>query len=330
MIGDTLTGDAVSAWCREHLGSSTGQILFTTGNLARVFGLRLIDGREVVVKIRPAQARQAGCAAVQRHLHRAGFPCPEPLAGPAPLNGTAFAGDSGGDFAVNAETLIRGGAPYPPDDGPDRAQAFAELLARFVGEAPTPDQVPDLVPPPAWIDWDHCLPGHRPLRLGVAQPGLPRWPAVGRPRLGQRRIGRRVGDRRRGGGDVAGRRRMRRCDPPAKPGLRRRLPACARQTVLQLRDPGDLGRRPLDPLVQRQEVSSGRLQHPDAGRSRGAPPAQCCRSLRPHAGAAFHSPALVDLRTPSPRERRRAACRGCCARPRRRTGTSAARSRRPR
>lgn len=114
----------IAAWCEEHLGAATAETLFTTGNLAHVSGLRLVDGREVVVKIRTPERRQAGCAVVQRHLWQAGFPCPEPLAGPAPLNRAAP------ELAVNAETLVRGGAPYPPGDGPDRARAFAALLAR--------------------------------------------------------------------------------------------------------------------------------------------------------------------------------------------------------
>jgi hypothetical protein len=118
-----------------------------------------------VFKVRPYEARQEGCAAVQRHLWRAGFPCPEPLAGPVPLDGsvlpdgTAIAVQSGTAIAVNAETLIRGGAPYPPGDGPERAQAFATLLARFIASTPAPEQVPDLTPPPAWINWDHTFPG---------------------------------------------------------------------------------------------------------------------------------------------------------------------------
>ena len=142
---------ALAAWCQAHLGSVPEETLFAKGNLAKVFGLRLADGRQVAVKIRPAEARQVGCAVVQRHLWRAGFPCPEPLVGPVSWDDASF--------AANAEALVLGGAPYPPGDGADRAQAFAELLARFIALAPSPDRVPDLRPPPAWIDWDHRFPG---------------------------------------------------------------------------------------------------------------------------------------------------------------------------
>lgn len=146
-----LEADAITAWYEEHLGSAPQVTLFAKGNLSRVFGVRLADGRDVVVKVRPSEPRQVGCAAVQQHLWQSGFPCPEPLAGPMPLRGTAL--------AVNAECLIRGGAPYPPGEEPERARAFASLLARFIASTPAPDQVPDLAPPPAWINWDHAFAG---------------------------------------------------------------------------------------------------------------------------------------------------------------------------
>jgi hypothetical protein len=88
---------------------------------------------------------------VQRQLWQTGFPCPEPLAGPLPL------GDTG--YAVNAETCITGGAPYPEGAGKARVRAFASLLARFIGLAASPGTVPDLAPSPAWIHWDHPFAG---------------------------------------------------------------------------------------------------------------------------------------------------------------------------
>jgi Phosphotransferase enzyme family len=137
----------LAEWCAQHLGSGPAETLFSAGNLARVFGLRLRDGRTVVVKVRPAESRLEGCTAVQRHAWRAGFPCPEPLVGPLALAATGY--------AVNAESLIAGGAPYPPTAGPARVRAFASLLARLIELAPAPGDVPDLAPAPAWINWDH-------------------------------------------------------------------------------------------------------------------------------------------------------------------------------
>ena len=155
---DTAAADelsAVSAWCARHLGSGAEATLFSAGHLSRVFGLRLREGRTVVVKVRPAEPRLAGCTEVQRHLWQAGFPCPQPLAGPLPLGANAT------HYAVNAETLVTGGAPYPAAElstqGAESAgaAAFAGLLARLITLAPAPDQVSDLAPPPAWVHWDH-------------------------------------------------------------------------------------------------------------------------------------------------------------------------------
>ena len=53
-----------------------------------VRGLALADGRRVLVKAHQAREpreRLEAVARVQAHLHREGFPCPRPLAGPAPL-----------------------------------------------------------------------------------------------------------------------------------------------------------------------------------------------------------------------------------------------------
>ena len=54
----------------------------TGGHLSRVYGVRLVDGRDVMVKTRPASPRLAACTQVQRWLWEAGFPAPQPLVGP--------------------------------------------------------------------------------------------------------------------------------------------------------------------------------------------------------------------------------------------------------
>ncbi|MBO0881484.1 MAG: hypothetical protein J2P17_14300, partial [Mycobacterium sp.] len=76
---------SVSAWCAAHLGSPVDSELFRAGHLTRVIGARLADGREVVVRVRPASRRIAACTEVQRRVFAAGYPCPRPLAGPARL-----------------------------------------------------------------------------------------------------------------------------------------------------------------------------------------------------------------------------------------------------
>jgi hypothetical protein len=67
--------DALAVWCRRWLGAPPAAELFEAGYLSTVKGLRLADGREVVVKVRPREPRLAGCAVVHRTLWTAGFPC---------------------------------------------------------------------------------------------------------------------------------------------------------------------------------------------------------------------------------------------------------------
>ena len=133
-------------WCGRHLGSSIEDVLFTSGHLSRVVGVRLAGGREVVVKARPRSARLAACVAVQRALWRAGFPAPEPLTDPVVQDG----------LAVHAEAYVPGGSTAPRTD---RAHRFAALLARCVALAPRPDTVGTLDPELPWTAWNHGLPG---------------------------------------------------------------------------------------------------------------------------------------------------------------------------
>jgi hypothetical protein len=142
----TVGIDALADWCTRWLGAPPAAELFGTGNLSTVKGLRLADGREVVVKVRPSMPRLAGCAIVHRALWRAGFPCPEPLVDLQPLNG----------FAASAEALV------PDVDQPpygELAALSAAGLARLVELAPIPGSVPSLTPSPSWVGWDHAEPG---------------------------------------------------------------------------------------------------------------------------------------------------------------------------
>ncbi len=134
---------SLAAWCAEHLGSPAESELFRTGHLTRVIGTRLADGREVVVRVRPVAPRIAACTEVQRRLFDAGYPCPQPLAGPAPLE----------EYEATAESRVSDGVPLP--DSGRAARPFAAALAELVRRAPRPGQVPALAPAPAWAAWDH-------------------------------------------------------------------------------------------------------------------------------------------------------------------------------
>ena len=95
--------DELASWCREQFGCEPVAELFRAGYLSAVAGLRLLDGREVVVKVRAPAERLAGCFEVQRRLFDSGFRCPEPLIGPTRL----------GDYVATAEQHVPGGSLLP-------------------------------------------------------------------------------------------------------------------------------------------------------------------------------------------------------------------------
>ena len=146
---------SLAAWCTDHLGSAPAAELFRSGHLSTVIGLHLADGREVVVKVRPASPRIAACVEVQRRIFESGYPCPEPLSGPAPLGigvATAESYAPGGDLLPRAELAT---------------QLSAEAFARLIGLAPRPADVPSLDPAPSWASWNHGEAGLWPLPEGA-------------------------------------------------------------------------------------------------------------------------------------------------------------------
>jgi hypothetical protein len=151
----------------EHLGSPPADELFRSGYLSAVVGLRLADGREVVVKVRPASPRIAACVEVQRRLFLAGYPCPRPLTGAACF---------GGDVAT-AEAYIPGGAVLP--GAGHAAWAFAEAFAWLIRLAPRPAEVSTLDPAPSWAAWNHAGAGLWPcpedLDVNLNEVAGPEW-----------------------------------------------------------------------------------------------------------------------------------------------------------
>src|SRR3954447_6101439 len=79
---------AVDAWCAANLDARIARYRFFDSSSGSVHGVELTDGRAVVVKgHRPSAAVDHLGAAlrVQWALAAAGFPAPEPLAGPTAL-----------------------------------------------------------------------------------------------------------------------------------------------------------------------------------------------------------------------------------------------------
>ena len=135
-------GSSLDQWCRDVLGAGVATELFASGHLADVLGVRLDDGRRVVLKVRPGSSRLEAVVRAQRHFYEAGVPCPRPLAGPLPFNG----------LTITAEELVAADRPPATEPSPDLC---ADLLARVVEAAPSPQSVPELDGPPPWVGWDH-------------------------------------------------------------------------------------------------------------------------------------------------------------------------------
>jgi len=144
--------DWLPAWCVDELGDEPAAVLFDVRSISAVFGLRLADGRDVVVKARENDGRAESCVAAQARLAERGLPCARPL---TPAVGV-------GKLAVHAEESLAGG-DLLLGDSPDNAVRYAEVFARLMAELAGMTLAPPL-PNPRWVRWDH------------ADSGL--WPAI--------------------------------------------------------------------------------------------------------------------------------------------------------
>lgn len=133
----------VDGWCRTILGAEPVEALFRSSYLSEVVGVRIADGREVVVKRRDDESgRAARCVTAQRLLAEEGFPCPIPLTDVIVSNG----------LAVHAERFV-GGGELETGDTPMVAARSARLLADLVRRLAALDLEPPL-PNPEWVRWD--------------------------------------------------------------------------------------------------------------------------------------------------------------------------------
>jgi hypothetical protein len=130
-------------WCQAFLGARPVAVLFCVSHLSEVVGVRLADGREVVVKRRVDESGRAGrCVTAQRLLAEQGFPCPMPLTDVIVSEGVA----------VHAERFV-GGGELERKDTPEAAARSGRLLADVVRRLATLDLDPPL-PNPEWVRWD--------------------------------------------------------------------------------------------------------------------------------------------------------------------------------
>lgn len=140
-----VTDPALVEWCRTELGAEPVRQLFTRTAVSTVTGLRLADGREVVVKVRrEAVARVDGCLRVQSALYAGHYPCPRPLSNASVLNG----------MTAHAEEYVDRGAPLMGDDAAlvvPMALAYADLAERLDRLHELVD--PTVMAPPEWLWW---------------------------------------------------------------------------------------------------------------------------------------------------------------------------------
>jgi Ser/Thr protein kinase RdoA (MazF antagonist) len=135
--------DWLPAWCADKLGDEPEAVLFEARSISAVFGLRLTDGRDVVVKAREDDGRATSCLTAQAWLAKRGFPCARPL---TPAVGV-------GALAVHAEESLPGG-DLLRGDSPDVAVRYAEVFARLMTALAGLTLEPPL-PNPRWVRWDH-------------------------------------------------------------------------------------------------------------------------------------------------------------------------------
>jgi Phosphotransferase enzyme family len=147
----------VDEWCEALLGAQPSEVLFVVAHLSEVVGVRLADGREVVVKRRVDECGRAqSCVAAQKLLAEGGFPCPMPVTPAVFRDG----------FAVHAERFVPGGE-LDKEDTPAAAARSAALLADLVRRLSVAELDPPL-PNPEWVRWDRPPERH-------AASGVPEW-----------------------------------------------------------------------------------------------------------------------------------------------------------
>lgn len=128
---------------RERLGLGVDRVLFRSGRVGAVYGLRLLGGSEVVVKVprgHPSLGALTAATTCQRHLADAGYPCPAPLDTPATTAGRLGL----------IEELPDVGAIADIRQEPIRRAAIASLAEQIDLLCALPEQAGALTDPPAW------------------------------------------------------------------------------------------------------------------------------------------------------------------------------------
>jgi aminoglycoside phosphotransferase (APT) family kinase protein len=126
--------DTMNEFCRAHLGSKLRGYLFYGSSVGSTHGVRLEDGRDVVIKVRPPaethpylsfdRTSLASICRVMKWLADRGYPCPKPILGPTPI---------AKGLATVEEFLDRGqrGNGFDPECRRVIASGLANLIERL-------------------------------------------------------------------------------------------------------------------------------------------------------------------------------------------------------
>ena len=130
----------MNEFCQAHLDSKLRGYLFYGSSVGSTHGVRLEDGRDVVIKVRPPaetnpylrfnRTSLASICRVMQWLTDRGYPCPKPILGPAPIaKGLATVeefldrGQRGNGFDPECRSVIASGLAH-----------LIDLLQSFDGE----------------------------------------------------------------------------------------------------------------------------------------------------------------------------------------------------
>lgn len=126
-VDPSAVAAAVSAFCRQHLGSAVEAYEFFSGGVGTVHGVRLVDGRRVAIKVHRADVELDFLTVVQQIqavIADAGMAAPRPLLAPTPI----------ADGVAMVEELRDAGVAVPAHDAEQRTRMAADLR-RFVALA---------------------------------------------------------------------------------------------------------------------------------------------------------------------------------------------------
>lgn len=126
----------LDAFCREELGAAVADVLVYESSIGAVCGMRLLDGRRIVIKVhQPSHTLEflQAVVRVQRYLLAHGYPCTKPLLDPKPL---AFG------LATTEELVDEG--EYRQADDPAVRRSMAEMLAWLIRLGEKPETLPGM------------------------------------------------------------------------------------------------------------------------------------------------------------------------------------------